>query len=318
MSIIYEPQEIFNVKEAIGGSVVQAFLQAAVDFVAGINKPWTYYLGLLFGHAALATGIPGAAALIYVIGDSLDFWVFKSPDGSDLRLFLNGVQVTSLDTYSATSVWELVQGIALAPNQVNEVAFVNFAASTASGATGIPFMTLGEIVLNGSSPFAYDGSSITVPLVTLNLRTQDAETDSPFGVIPIYLPTGFTLAQYQAWLDPFLNEIDAAMNSKLVAADVTLPLVLTAGTTIKASPVANSLNERGGLLTFDTSGDWSDSVRIPGILTALMPGNDIAIGDAIISAIVTRLTTTTNSMRPVTRNSFNWLTLTGGKKSLRK
>jgi len=318
MTILYRPELIFNAKEAVAGSVVKAGALAVSDFVAGENQPWSYYLGAAFGHAAMSTGIIGAATTIYVIGDSLDFWLFKSPDGSELRYFLNGVQLSSLDTYAATSVWELIQDIVLAPNTVNEFTIVNHAASVASGATGIGWMVLGEMTVFGDNSFAYSGGSFSMANDVITLRTQDSESGADYGAIPIYIPHGFTTVQLEAWLALAAAEFDAALNVKIVSADLTMPMTLPGG--LKASPVANSLNERGGLLSFLTSGDYADSIRLPGILTSLMPGDEIAITNTLITNIVTRMTTatTTPNIRPVTKNSFNWVSLRSGKKSLRR
>lgn len=318
MSIIYQPQLIFNAAEAVGGAIVQAGGFAAAEFIAGINKPWAFYLGMVFGGAAMATGIPGAATTIYVIGDTLDYWLFKSPDASEVRWFLNGVQQTSIDTYAATSVWELIQGVALNPNGVNELTFVNFGISPNGGATGIPFLALGDFIVTGNNAFIYSGANANMPIDTITYRTQDSETGADFGAIPIYFPTGFTLPELQTWSDLFAAELDAALNVKVVEAELIKALTLPGG--LKGAAVANSLNERGGLLSFNTSGDYRDSVRLPGILTSLMPGDSIATANALITAIVTRLTTATTAatIRPVTKNSFNWVELVAGKKSLRR
>ena len=318
MSMIYQPQQVFSVKEAVGGAVKNASLLAAADFVAGNNKPWAFYLGATFGGLAAATGIIGAASYLYVLGDSLDFWVFKSPDGSELRLFLDGVQYTSIDTYAATEAWELVQGIVLASGHVNEVAFVNHAASIAGGATGLAWLGLGDITIFGDNPFAYQGASFTMANDVITLRTQDSETGTDYGAIPLYVPHGFTVIELQTWLDLVAKEFDDAMNVKVVAADLLMPMTVVG--TVKASPVANSLNERGGLLSFQTSDVYGDSVRLPGVKTALMPGDAIATSDTLITALVTRLTTQTTpaNIRPVTKNSFNWVALRAGKKSLRR
>jgi len=318
MTIMYRPEEIFNVKNAVGGAVVKATALAASDYLAGNNQPWAYYLGAIFGQAAMATGIIGAATTIYVIGDTLDFYVFKSPDGSDLRYFLNGVQLASLDTYAATSAWELIQNVILAPNQVNELTFVNYAASVTGGASGIAFLTLGDMTVFGNNAFAYQGESVHMANDVITFRTQDSETGADLGAIPIYIPHGFTVSELQTWADLAAKELDDAMNVKVVEIDLLMPLTVVG--TVKASPVANSLNERGGLLTFTTSGDYADSVRLPGILTSLMPGDAIATTNALITAIITRLTTQTTAanIRPVTKHSFNWLAIRNGKKSLRR
>jgi hypothetical protein len=318
MTMIYEPQLIFNASDAVGGAIVKAAAFAAADFVAGMGKPWSFYVGMAFGGAAMATGIPGAATTLYIIGDSLDFWIFKSPDASEVRWFLNGIQQTSIDTYAATEGWELLQNTILNPNGVNTLQFINFGVSPNGGATGIPFLGLGDFLVYGANAHAYQGASFQMANDVLTLRTQDAESGLDFGAIPFYIPHGFTVAQLQTWLDLACKEFDDAMNVQVVAADLVMPMTVVG--TVKGAPVANSLNERGGLLTFDTSDVYSDSIRLPGIKTALMPGDAVSVADALITAIVTRMTTATTgaTIRPVTKHGFNWIALSQGKKSLRR
>lgn len=312
--MIYDPFPVFNWQNALFDSFVKAGQGLAIDFLAQQNQPWTYYVGSVFGHAAAATGIPGAAAVLYVVGDTLDYYVLKTPEGSDVKVFLNGVQVTSLPTFAATEAWELIQGLVLENNRVNEVVFVNDGPSTGNE-TGISWMTLGPIeVINGIAQGAQ-----SVAYNTITFRTQDTETDGDkTKALPINLPVGFTLAEYQAWATAAAPIIDAALDSKIVGIELNLNLTIPGG--LKATPANNVLNERGGLLSFSTTGPRNDSVWLPGIKRSLMPGDAIATGSTEIGAVVTLLTTETTAadIRPVTNQDYQWSELLGGKKSLRK
>lgn len=312
--MIYNPAPIFNVQNALSGAFVKAGQELAFDFLAQENKPWTYYVGNVFGHAAAATGIPGAAAILYVVGDTLDFYVLKTPEGSDVRLFLNGVQQTSIPTFAATEAWELITGLVLENNRINEIRFENGDPSE-DNETGVSWMTLGPVeVQNGYALEAYN-----VAYNTITFRTQDTETDGDkTKALPINLPTGFTLAQYQAWATAAAPIIDAALDSKIVAIDMTVNLTIPGG--LKASPANNVINERGGLLSFSTSGPRNDSVWLPGIAREFMQGDSIDTGATEIGAVVTLLTTATTAanIRPVTFQDYNWVELLGGKRSMRK
>jgi hypothetical protein len=107
------PQEVYNLVEFLSGPTQQAALYAASDFVAGTNKPWAYYLGVVTGLAVgtvgAATGIPGAAAIAYVAGDMVKTAILKSPEGGIVDVFLNGVANSSIDAYAASAVWEGVE-----------------------------------------------------------------------------------------------------------------------------------------------------------------------------------------------------------------
>lgn len=312
--MIYAPQLVFNVRKALEGAFIKAGQQLAGDFLAQNNQPWTFYVGSVFGHAAAATGIPGAAAVLYVIGDTLDYYVLKTPEGSDVKVFLNGVQVTSLPTFAATEAWELIQGLVLDNNRVNEIVFVNDGPATGNE-SGISWMTLGPIeVINGfaegAQPVAYN---------TITFRTQDTETDgNKTKSIPVNLPTGHTLAEYQAWSDNAAPILDAALDAKIVAAELNLNLTLPGG--LKGAAANNVLNERGGLLSFTTTGPRNDSVWLPGIKRSLMPGDAVNTASTEIQAVVTLLTTETTAadIRPVTVQDYLFSDLLGGKKSIRK
>lgn len=312
--MIYDPFPVFNWQNALFDSFVKAGQGLAGDFLAQDNKPWTYYVGSVFGHAAAATGIPGAAAVLYVIGDSLDFYVLKTPEGSDVKIFLNGVQTTSLPTFAATEAWELIQGLVLDNNRVNEVVFVNDGPASGNN-SGISWMTLGPIeVINGIAQGAQN-----VAYNTITFRTQDTETDgNKTKSIPVNLPTGFTLAEYQAWANAAAPIFDAALDSKIVGIELNLNLTIPGG--LKGAAANNVLNERGGLLSFSTTGPRNDSVWLPGIKRSLMPGDTVNTASTEIQAVVTLLTTETTAadIRPVTPQDYLWSDLLSGKKSIRK
>lgn len=328
MAIIYQPQEVFNVRNAVGGAIQSAALRAAVEFVAGTNKPWSYYLGIGFGTAALATGIPGAAATIYVIGDTLDFYVFKSPSGSELRLFLNGVQQTTIDTFALTTAWELVQGIVLGSGQRNELTFVNYAASTASGATGIPWLAINDITVNGSNAFAEParGENMVYDIVSFSVR--DGEESSPPASFPIYIPTGFSVATLQAFANMAAVRLDRVSGGRIISAQVTLGLNLptasaTPGATeIKNAPTANIMNERGGLISFDTAGPRNESIWIPAMNTTIMPGSVFNLTQTDVAALVTLfrdgVTANSEAVRPVSPHNYQFTAALSTRKSLRR
>jgi hypothetical protein len=314
MTIIYQPREIINVYEEIGGGIVGALVSAAVDFISGTNKPWSYYLGVGIGTMALATGIPGAAATIYAIGDTVDAVLFKSPDGSLVRVYLNGILQASVDTYAVGAVWEALNINGLVGGQVNRIDIVNFGVSPNEDATGIPWLAIGPITINGASAYAIGATTMD----TLAIRIRDAETDSPDATIPIYLASGLTLAQVQTYADAILPEIDALTEGQIVEASITFNLTLVGG--LKSTPDALSLNERGGLITFDTTGPRADSVRIPAMQHTIMGGDSFNLEDDDVAALITRLLTATTAatIRPRTSQDYQFSAARSGKKSLRR
>lgn len=316
--MIYEPRVAVNLYEIIGGALIRAALLALGDFIAEDNKPWSHYLGAAFGYAAAATGIPGAAAILYVVGESVDVALLHSPDGSLADVFLDGVLVASVDTYAGSNSWVTTVISGLTAGILHQIRIVNTANPNGDKTSTIEWLALGPITVNGSGAYALGAQ--TMAHNTIIFRLQDAETDVVTGSIPVYVPTGLLLDSYQSWASAMGALIDLVTGSKIAAIEMVVRLDLPGG--IKASPVAASLNERGGLISFDTSGPNKDSVRIPAITTTIMPGDSFLITETNIANLITKLTTSTaagaETLRPVTTDEFNWVAARKGSKSLRR
>lgn len=153
---------------------------------------------------------------------------------------------------------------------------------------------------------------------TLNLRFTDSETDSKPGTLPLYLPEGFTLAQYQNFATQAMTTIDAVSGAKITAAEMKLNLTLV-GATIKATPLAGHVNERGGIIGMANAGQWDDSIRIPAIKTSIMSGDSFSLADPLIAAVTLLLTAGDGVVFPRTRDGFVWEgTGLYGNKSVRR
>lgn len=153
---------------------------------------------------------------------------------------------------------------------------------------------------------------------TINFRFDDSETDSKNASLPLYVPTGDTLAHYNAFAATAATLLDAASGAKIVGADLTVALDLSSST-IKASPLAGHVNERGGLIGMANAGQWDDSIRIPAIKTSIMSGDSFSLSDPAISAIILLLTAGDGVVFPRTRDGFVWEgTGLYGKKSFRR
>lgn len=139
---------------------------------------------------------------------------------------------------------------------------------------------------------------------TINFRLQDAESDTKRATVPLYVPTGFTLAQYLAFAQTAAPLLDAITGAKIASSDLTVDLALPAG--LKASPDADALNERGGLIGMETAGQFNDSVRIPAILWSIMSGDSFSLADPDISAFILMLTAGDGTVFPRNRHGFVW------------
>lgn len=152
---------------------------------------------------------------------------------------------------------------------------------------------------------------------TINFRLQDAETDSKLATFPLYVPTGFTLAQYQTFVDAAAEVVDNVTGSEIVGIDMALAMTIPAG--LKGAPVAASLNERGGIIGMETAGQFNDSVRIPAILQTIMTGDSFSLSDTNIAALTLLLTAGDGVVFPRNREGFVWEgTGLYGKKSFRR
>ncbi|MFB1502068.1 hypothetical protein [Thiocapsa sp. N5-Cardenillas] len=299
-------------------------VQVVVDLVREQNQPWTYYTGLAAGTGvALATSNIRSVATFYTVAKAVDLLVLKSPEGGLIKAFVGGVETAVIDTFNESPSWQTVS-ILLAPeiwNRINQFDLVNEAHPTQAGAFG--YFALGDIIVTAPDdtpgeliPFGDDLMAYN----TLTFRIADAESDTRTQSVAVYLPAGLTLAQYQAYADVIAPEIDELTEGQISGIEMTVGLTVPAG--LKESPVATSYNERGGLITFDTSGPRAESVRIPAMSRTIMTGDEFSLSQTDVAALITRLTTNTDlsgtNVRPRTSQDYQFSAARAGKKSLRK
>jgi len=152
----------------------------------------------------------------------------------------------------------------------------------------------------------------------VNVYWSDAEAEPTLENTPFYFDDAFTLAEIQAWINLNLIEFDQAVGVKVDS--ITAEYVLDIPAALKDDPVALYTNERGGLISFNTSGASPEAHRLPGILFSVMPGKEFSTLADPIDDIVTVMTTETTAanMRPLTKEGFDFLNARYGKKSRRK
>lgn len=301
-----------GVVDALYTIATKVIVRAAVDFLQGDNQDWSYYAGLATGTGvAIATSRVGAIKF-YATGQAVDIFVLKSPQGGRIKVYLNGVLDSIIDGRGASELWDTI-AVALVGNLANEIRLEVEGWDTPSD----PFwFALGSLGVVGGSLQEVN----IMPYQVLNFRVKDSEVNNQLSTVPVYLPTetADTIVKIQTYVDEIALEIDAITGGVIESVDVTISLTLPGG--LKSTADTGILNERGALLSFDTTGPRSDSVRIPAVKTTLMPGDDVATGDAAITALVTRLTTATTAagIRPRTVQDYAFNALRSGKKSFRK
>jgi len=312
--MIYQPYLVYDLRVMLGQAVIKAAFLALEDYIRGQNKPWAYYLGAATGYAAVATGIPNAAATLYAVGNAVRLLIEHSSDGSLAEIYVNGILAAQVDTWIDNSIGEwrhtvinLVDGV------LNRVDIINKVNNNTNKTSNVNWLALGYVDEYQSQVLLRSSN-----VITLAIRIRDAEQNSPLATLPIYLPNGLTVPQVQDYANVLLPEVDALTAGAIASASATFALDLPSG--LKASPMANHTNERGGLITFSTTGPRAASVRIPAMRFTLMPGNTFSLSAPEVAAFVTRLTTqtTTHNIRPVTEHNHQYVSARAGRKSFRK
>jgi len=102
---------------------MQALIAVGLDHATRTPKPWTYYLGVGVGGAAVASGIPNASLIVYCAASALDLLIFKSPEGGLVDVFIDGIASTNFTTYAANTIWETYQVNVDSPDQTVAVEF---------------------------------------------------------------------------------------------------------------------------------------------------------------------------------------------------
>lgn len=265
--MLYEPSVndlglFVRLADSLGGGAVQAGVSFAVDFVSGQDKPWQFYGGVGVGAAAaVATGTPLAAATMYVVGEVLRVNVLKSPDGSEVDIFLDGVAHSTVTTYALDQIWETV-AIMVDPGSIHRVDFVNMAVGAAPWA----WMAL-------SAPFEVEGPDN--PRIVRASQVTSKPWRAEFTVRDGKRRTSKTSLYYPGSVD--YAAVEAYCNA--------LATTLTSG----VEPVIT-----GGIESFNIA---RDIAVLPGVKTSPTPAADaqekmnftFAVGDENGGSATTRL-----------------------------
>lgn len=285
--MLYEPIPYFSVVNALGGAAINTVVMAASDFIAQDNKPWLYYAGAFTGHAVAATGIPGAAAGLYVIGETLEFTVLQGRNSGQVQVYLDGILAVAVDNFvDATDSWA-VQSVAMVPNAWHRVDIVNAGVSTANPG-GISWLALSTFSLTGAQINAQRNFDMAQPIL-VSFGIQDGKGD--VNSLVVYLPAATAVSDALAFGTAFSTLVDAVLDSKVVSGSIALPVTLG---TIKASPVTASDVQEGGLLGYTAAGtNYRSTFRLPGIGEAFVSGKSVLTTGAmatLIAAFISGLT----------------------------
>lgn len=273
MAIIYEPSpKTVALQTALNQILKKVFLRAAVDFISRDNEPWSFYAGVGVGEGVVvASGFPGAAITLYVVGDVLDAAFLHSEDSSNVRVFLNGVAYSTFETYAAATAWELVQVVL--QEGVNRIDFVNDGVGL-QNVTGIPWFALSQLTVTGGAEALQEIPRTPMPSV-ISIQLAEAAAGGDVVTVPLYVPNNLTLAQYTAFADEAATRIGAASDLTVTGATLQLNIELT-GPFAAADEDADG--DIGVLVQMSTENARTYSTRIPGILNGRFAGKSLPRG----------------------------------------
>lgn len=320
--MIYSPREVFDLRAAILAGIVKALVSAAADFLAEDNKPWEYYVGVGFGGTVAATGIPGASATVYVVGTGVDLLLFKSPDGSSVDLFLDGVLSTTVDAFTDDLPEWFTVGVAFAPGVLHRIDIVNNVNENPAKESPINWLAIGDIEVLGSGAYA-QGKSSPMSLYNISYSLLDDDGDVDTFAMKVIAST-HTIAQIQEAAQDFALLLDEVTGAQITGIAVTLEASLPGG--LKSSPVATIENQKGATLSFTLDGSsYRDSLRIPAVKVGLFAGKNLNTSDTDVTALITAITdgiTVTAgggaTVEPANRFEYEYSALASAVKSFRK
>lgn len=311
--MIYDPRFYGLLRVALTEEISYAVPRFVGQAVTAPGTSWAYYLGLAYGYGIAATATPLAnlavSALGYLIID-----VLNSPDGSEATLFVDGIAQYNIYTYAASEIWERLTVPIPDDGEYHtaELRFVGADPANQGGAN--PVLAIGKIE-------AQNARSVSMANRVV-FQLQDSESDTTTGSHVVYLPDGQTIAEMIIWLNTYIGLLEAVTDSGIVG--VVVELDMTDSLTItQTTPQGTVYNERGGLITFDTSGTRRESVRIPGIKTSIMPGDEFDVtesspGGNLADALIAGIDDGGGLVRPLTPYGYTWENARQGKKSGRK
>ena len=134
-----------------------------------------------------------------------------------------------------------------------------------------------------------------VDLVSFSITDVGGHTKS----VPLYFPTGMTLANIQAGVNAFAPVVDAVIDGIIAAAQVTLALTLPGG--LRSTPGPQRVNI-GALLGFDAANTaYKHSIYIPSWRALYMGQDGITLGGpemALINGVLGGLGTGGSELKP--------------------
>lgn len=150
-----------------------------------------------------------------------------------------------------------------------------------------------------------------------SFQLLDADGSSKACDVPFkYDDATATLASIATWIQGLGVAIDSVTDGQITKIRISLLIPLPGG--IKASPNANSVNERTGLITFSASGTPNAyGVDVPGFLPSLFAGDALPSAGAV-ATLESYLTTVSGTIVATDRYGNALVARKRGKKTFRE
>jgi hypothetical protein len=151
----------------------------------------------------------------------------------------------------------------------------------------------------------------------LSYQLKDADHEPTSFDVPFTTSSGL-LADIAAWVSTITPAIDLVMDGQILKIKLSLLIPLpTSG--IKTSPATGAENERTGLFSMAASSTPNAyGLDFPSFSQLYFTGNQIDTSNANVSALITLLTTTSNSTRVTDRYGNNLVSVKNAVKTFRK
>lgn len=270
--MIYQPLPVLDLRVLIGLGIVDAVIAAIDDFVAQANKPWTYYLGVGIGGMIGATGLPDAVATAYVVCNSLDVYLFHSPQGGLVKFYVDGLLQATIDAYAGTA-GEVLHSITLANDILHRIDIVNGPPGP-SNSSGFSWLGIGQLTANNGY-IAERGTLMTTDILSYGIVDGDGDHKS----VPIYIPHGLTLAQMQTFATAQAALLNAVIDGMIDSITATFTLTIPGG--LNGTPANGVEAQKGALLDFVASGTpYKFGLYVPTWKPSLFTGDNANLNDS--------------------------------------
>lgn len=152
-----------------------------------------------------------------------------------------------------------------------------------------------------------------VSILSYSIVDDDGNAKS----MPIYIPSGVSVTNIQAFSDAMAPLLDDVIDGVINAVTLSIGLTLPGG--LKSSPVAGSNVQEGALISFDVaSTNYNFSIFVPAWAQTFFSGVQVTLEDTEPGLFLTQMVSGSNSTFPTDRSGGDLTAVLSGIKRFRK